>query len=61
MYHNKWGMAVLPLIVLIFAIWEMAASKWIVIVAAVLMLLHTFGCNDCCSAEVKSKPKKRKR
>lgn len=62
MYHNKWAMAFLPLIVLIFAIWETTASNWIIIVAAILMLLHSLGCHKCCSADsgVKPKPKKKK-
>jgi general stress protein CsbA len=63
MYHNKWVMALLPLIVLVFAIWETAYSNWIIIIAAVLMLLHSLGNHDCCSTDsVKAKkPKKRKR
>jgi len=35
---------VLPLVILVFAFWETTWSKWIIVVAAALILLYSLGC-----------------
>lgn len=61
------GMWLLPLIILVFAIWQTAYSKWIIIIAAALLLIHVLFCSCCKSCEVskkakpKRKPKKKKK
>lgn len=54
--HRHWE-AVLSVLILIFAFWQTMYSKWVIVVAAALILLHTAGCGDCCSVE-QAAPKK---
>lgn len=49
--HNMWKDIVLGLIILIVTIWPTilgaTASRWVVIVAAALIVLHGFFCSRC--------------
>lgn len=49
----KWIESVLALVVLVFAVWPdmlgLVVSKWIVIVAAVLLFIHAWTCKSCCN------------
>lgn len=53
----------LGIAIIVFALWETAASQWIVIVAAVLLILHALACKSCkgcCgTCDMKSMPAKR--
>jgi len=56
---------ILAIVIIVFALWETAASKWILVVAGVLLLLHAIGCK-CKSCDVETPkgkepvPKKKK-
>ncbi len=73
-YNCKWVEAVLAVVVLVFAFWpsqilSVATSRWIVIVAAALLLVHSLSCKKCgglcygttCEPDVKEKPKQKKK
>jgi len=56
---------ILAIVILVFAIWptqiiSAVASRWVVIVATVLLLIHAFGCNDVSIRGVVVKPVKRR-
>ncbi len=55
--------AVLSIVILVLILWPKIlgamASKWIVIIAAVLLLLHAIGCKACVCSEGKTKKKRR--
>lgn len=63
MYNCKWCGAILAAAILVVTIWPnligATASMWVVIVAAVLLLLHGLGCPTCKAPE-KDKAKKKK-
>lgn len=55
---------VLGLVILVFALWETTFSKWVIVVAAILLLLHAFSCKNCgvsVSGEVPKAKSRRKR
>lgn len=39
--------AILAIVLIVFALWETAASKWIILIAAVILLIHSFTCKKC--------------
>ena len=44
---KSWCEAILGIIILVFALWETTYSNWIIVVAAVLLLIHSFTCKKC--------------
>ena len=38
---------VLGIVILVFALWETTYSKWVIVVAAILLLLHAVSCKNC--------------
>ena len=69
MFNCKWTESVLAIVIIVFALWPALISsavvgKWIVIVAAALILIHGLACNHCgiCAPEdAKGKGKKKKK
>ena len=62
----KWTEAVIGIVIIVFAWWQVGASQWIVTIAAALLILHSFSCGNCgicktCMPEGKSKSKSKKR
>jgi hypothetical protein len=53
--------AILAVIILVFLFWQTVASKWIIAVAALLLLMHAFCCRNCEACEMEKKPAKRKK
>ena len=45
----KWCQLVLAVVILVFAIWPgiVSWSNWVIIVAAVLLIVHSLSCNKC--------------
>jgi hypothetical protein len=60
----KWFGVILALIVIVFTLWTSVAwTKWLVVIAGLLMLFHAFGCFKCgcCETEMsKAKPKRKR-
>ncbi|MFH1308001.1 MAG: hypothetical protein ABIH72_04070 [archaeon] len=56
---------VLGLVVLVFALWETTYSKWLIVIAGVLLILHALICKECkvpaAAAPVKKVTRKKKR
>ena len=56
----KWLGWLLPIIVIIFTFWEIGWSKWVVLVAALIMLWYGAKGN-CCTSEAKPVKNKKKK
>jgi len=59
----KWTESILGLAIFVVTLWpsllNAMLNKWIVILAAVLLVMHAWGCHNC--ACMKEMPKKKKR
>ncbi|MBU0958750.1 MAG: hypothetical protein KKB31_02265 [Nanoarchaeota archaeon] len=56
-----WGILLLAVIV-VFDLVEVAASKWLIFGAAIILLIHALFCHKCfCEAKPKMKPQSKKR
>ena len=44
---KSWCEAILGIVILIFAFVETSYSKWIIVIAAVVLLIHSFTCKKC--------------
>jgi glucose dehydrogenase len=51
---------VLAIVIIVFALWETGASQWIILIAAILLLLHSWMCKSC-KMPASSTAKKKKR
>ena len=54
---------VVAALILIFAFYETTYSKWVIVIAAAVLLIHGLGCRGiaCCGVGAKSKPKTKKK
>ena len=55
--------AIIAIVIIIFALWSsLSWAKWIVVIAAALLLIHSLGCKSCGIGmnEMASSKKKRK-
>ena len=43
----NWTEAILAIVIIVFALVQSASAKWIVLVAAVLLLIHSLMCKKC--------------
>ena len=50
--------AVIAVIIIIFALWQTAYSNWIIIIAAVILLIHSFTCKKCFGRHMMNMPEK---
>ncbi len=39
--------AILAIVLIVFALWETTYSKWIIILVAIGLLIHSFTCKSC--------------
>lgn len=66
-WNCKWTETILGVVILIFALWPellgAIVSTWIVVIAAALLIIHTFTCKNCQAPKSMpaSRPKRRKR
>ncbi len=44
---NSWCEAIIAIVILVFMFWQTAYSDWIVIIAAIVLLVHSFTCKNC--------------
>jgi len=53
---------VLGIVILVFALWQTSFSQWVIVIAAILLILHAVSCKNCgvCGPEGQSKSRKRK-
>ncbi len=61
---KSWCELLVALVVIVFALWDtMVYSKWIVVIAGVVLLIHSFTCKKCFACDMKgeNKPTRRKK
>ena len=44
---KSWCELIIALVVIIFALWETTYSKWIIVIAGIVLLIHSFTCKKC--------------
>lgn len=48
---KSWCEAIIAIVILVFALWPILVgaeiSKWIIVIAAVVLLIHSFTCKKC--------------
>ncbi len=44
---KSWCELVIAAIIIVFALWETTYSKWIIIIAAIVLAIHSFTCKSC--------------
>ena len=49
---------IIGVVIIVFALWQIGASQWIVTIAAALLILHALKCENC-GVKVSSTKKKR--
>ena len=57
---KSWCEALIGLVIVVFALWKTNASQWIVVIAAIILILHSFVCKKCFSCAMPVKPAKRR-
>ena len=45
--HGSTCELILGIIILVFALWETAWSSWIVVIAAIVLIIHSMTCRVC--------------
>lgn len=38
---------ILAIVIIVFALWVTAWSQWVIVIAAVLLLIHSHSCKNC--------------
>jgi len=38
---------IVGVVILVFALWQTSFSQWIIVIAAALLILHSFTCKNC--------------
>jgi hypothetical protein len=62
MINAKWCEIVMGILVIVFALWNVPVSKWILVAIGIILIVHSFMCKMCCcSCEMPSQPEKKKR
>ena len=51
MLYNKCGAIVLAVVIIVFALWETAYSKWVIVIAAALLIIVAWMCKSTCPPE----------
>ncbi len=44
---KSWCELLIAIVVIIFALWETTYSKWILVIAGIVLLIHSFTCKKC--------------
>lgn len=58
---KSWCESILGLVILIFALWQTMYSKWIIVIAAIVLIIHSFMCKQCFIGHRNEMPVKKKR
>ena len=59
---KSWCELIVAVVVIVFALWETTYSKWIILIAGVVLLIHSFTCNKCFgSSEMAMKATRKRR
>ena len=44
---KSWCELIVAIVIIVFSLWQTAWSNWIIIIAAVVLLIHSFTCKSC--------------
>lgn len=44
---KSWCELIIAIVVIVFALWATTYSKWILVVAGIVLLIHSFTCKAC--------------
>lgn len=44
---KSWCELIVALVVIVFSLWQTVASKWIILIAGIVLLIHSFTCKVC--------------
>jgi|GEM_PF-3154600 len=44
----KWCEVVIGALVILFALWQLAFSKWVLVLLGIIVLVHSITCKMCC-------------
>ena len=44
---KSWCELILGAVIIIFALWEVSYSRWVIIIAAAILIIHSFTCKKC--------------
>ncbi|MEK6933585.1 MAG: hypothetical protein AABW75_01780 [Nanoarchaeota archaeon] len=44
---KSWCELILAVIIIVFAFWQTAVSMWIIVIAGIVLLIHSFTCKTC--------------
>ena len=58
---KSWCEAIIAVVVIVFALWQTAYSQWIVVIAGVVLLIHSFTCKKCFSGHSMAMSAKKRR
>jgi len=61
MHNSRFKEAFLGAVILVFTWWSISASKWIVTIAAALLVLHGLACARCYGMSKEEMPKTRRK
>ena len=57
---KSWCELIIALVVIVFAYWQTTYSQWILIIAGIVLLIHSFMCKKCFSGGMMMATKKKK-
>ena len=44
---KSWCELIIAVLVIVFALWATTYSKWVLVIAGVVLLIHSFTCKKC--------------
>lgn len=44
---KSWCELIIALVVIVFSLWQTMYSKWILVIAGIVLLVHSFSCKTC--------------
>ncbi len=53
--------SILAILIIVFALWMTPWSQWIVVIAGVVLLIHSFACKSCAGMDNEMASKKKRR
>ena len=46
---KSWCELIIAIVVIVFALWQTPISQWILVIAGIVLLIHSFTCKVCFS------------
>ena len=44
---KSWCELIVAIVIIVFALWETTWSKWIILIAGIVLAIHSFTCKKC--------------